>query len=233
MVEKTALFLLPGLLCDETIWSYQHKALDAFAEIRVPRFLGLSSITAMAERVLEEAPLRFAVAAHSMGARVALEIHRLAHARIERLMLLDTGVAPVRAGERAERQRLVDLARTKGMQALADEWLPPMLHPAHRQDPAIMPPLVKMILRATPDEFAGEIEALLNRPNAQAELARINCPTTFVCGRQDEWSPVAQHEAMHQAVRRSTLVIIEGSGHMTPAEQPEDVSAALKSWLSN
>jgi pimeloyl-ACP methyl ester carboxylesterase len=49
-----------------------------------------------------------------MGGRVALEMFRAAPDRIAKLGLLDTGVHPVRDGEEADRQVLVDLASPDG-----------------------------------------------------------------------------------------------------------------------
>jgi pimeloyl-ACP methyl ester carboxylesterase len=162
-MAKRTLFLLPGLLCDAAIWRFQSEALKDELDVQIPRFLGLNSITAMAERVLAAAPARFAVAGHSMGGRVALEIHRLAQERILRLMLLDTGVAPVSVGEAEGRAVLVKLARASGMKALASAWLPGMVREERWTDSALMAPLAAMVERATPEEFAGEIEALLCR----------------------------------------------------------------------
>src|SRR5271157_4431539 len=105
-------FLLPGLLCDATIWSHQS---DALGDVVIPDFRYVSSIEAMAQLVLDAAPERFAVAGHSMGGRVALEVFRMAPGRVERLALLDTGVHPRAAGEEAKRQELIDLARSRGM----------------------------------------------------------------------------------------------------------------------
>ncbi|MFZ1992196.1 MAG: alpha/beta hydrolase [Alphaproteobacteria bacterium] len=232
MTSPKTVFLLPGLLCDDEIWRHQRAALEREFDICIPHFLGLSRITAMAERVLQDAPERFAIAGHSMGGRVALEVHRLARERIERLMLLDTGVAPVRAGEAEERAVLVNLARTKGMKALAEAWLPGMVREERLKDEALMVPLRAMVERFTPEDFARQVEALLNRPDARGELARIACPTTIVCGRQDKWSPLDRHELIHRAVPHSKLVVIEDSGHMTPAEQPSSVTYALRDWLA-
>ena len=232
MTSRVTVFLLPGLLCDAEIWRHQRMALERAFDIRIPRFLGLNRISAMAEHVLQDAPERFALAGHSLGGRVALEVHCVARDRIERLMLLDTGVAPVREGEAEERAVLVKLACDKGMKALADAWLAGMVRPERWKDEALMAPLQAMVERFTPAEFAGEIEALLSRPDARSELARITCPTTIVCGRQDKWSPLDRHEMMHRAIPHSKLVVIEDSGHMTPAEQPGAITQALRDWLA-
>ena len=89
----------------------------------------------MARMVLSTAPQRFALAGHSMGGRVALEIMRLAPERVARLALLDTGCHALLQGadgdpERQARARLTDLAQGEGMRAMAQNWINTLVHPA-------------------------------------------------------------------------------------------------------
>ena len=232
MTDKTALYLLPGLLCDATVWADVAAGLHDLAEIRTPDFLGYDSITEMARSVLATAPPTFAVVGHSMGARVALEIVRLAPGRVERLALLDTGTHAQREGEPASRQVLVDLASAEGMQALAARWLPPMVHPDTPADGELMKSLQAMVGRATPEIFAGQVRALLARPDAERGLSAIRCPVLIGVGRQDAWSPPSQHEAMAAAIAHADYVVFENSGHMAPMEAPQAVISALRGWLT-
>jgi pimeloyl-ACP methyl ester carboxylesterase len=50
-------------------------------------------------------------------------------------------------------------------------------------------------------------------------------------GRQDRWSPLAQHEEIAALIPHAELSVVEESGHMSPVEQPEQVSNALLRWL--
>lgn len=220
--------LLPGLLCDRTVWSHQIRALEKIAEVIVPDFRFVNSITAMAQITLDAAPQTFALAGHSMGARVAIETFRLAPDRVERIALLDTGAHPRGPHEESKRGELVEIARTQGMEAMAARWLPPMLHPDHT---ALLGPLTEMVKRSTPETFANQQRALLGRPEARAVLPLIKCPALVLCGRQDAWSPVSQHEEIAEAMPHSKLVIVEEAGHMAPVEQPEAVTKALLAWL--
>src|SRR5258708_28776457 len=176
MTAQPSLYLLPGLLCDETMWAHQVTALAPLAEIRVADLRGFDSLTEMARAVLATAPARFALAGHSMGARAALAVVGLAPERVERLALLDTGTHKLRPGEAEKRQVLVDLANREGMAALAARWLPPMVHPDRLADEGLMQPLRAMVLRMTPAIHAGQIKALLTRPDAEAVLPTIRCP---------------------------------------------------------
>lgn len=232
---KPCVVLLPGLLCDDAVWTHQCRALD-FAQCIVPSYQALASITQMARHVLESVPAqRFSLAGHSMGGRVALEVVRLAPERIERLALLDTGVQPLAQGEAGERERqgrmaLLEMARRQGMRAMGRQWAQGMVHPSRLQSP-LFEQILDMIERQTPEHFQAQIEALLGRPDASGLLKASRIPTLLVCGRQDAWSPLARHEEMHAMAAGSRLVVIEDSGHMSTMEQPEAASRALVEWM--
>ena len=74
---------------------------------------------------------------------------------------------------------------------------------------------------------------MLHRLDARPLLGTITIPTLVVVGRQDEWSPVPQHETIARSIPGAHLEVIENSGHMVTLEQPEAVSATLAAWLSN
>jgi pimeloyl-ACP methyl ester carboxylesterase len=231
MSQKPVLYLLPGLLCDARIFRTQVDDLAPVCEVRVPDFFGFDSLTAMAEHVLASAPARFSVAGFSMGGRVAFEIMRLAPERIERFCAFDTGVHPLAPGELEKREAIIRLAYDKGMEGLANAWLPGMIHPARRTDAAFMQPLREMILSTTPEIHEKQIRALINRRDATPVLAQIHCPAMFLAGRQDEWSQPKDHEAMAQAVPFSRFVVIEDSGHFVSVEQPAAFTKALCEWM--
>ena len=227
--------MLPGLLCDDAVWHEQRAALSE-VECIVPSYGALASIGAMARGALAAvAAPRFALAGHSMGGRVALEIARVAPQRVERLALLDTGIDPVAPGsagetERAGRHALLKRARDEGMRAMGRQWARGMVHPS-RVDSPLFERILDMIERSTPAIFEAQIEALLRRPDAAGVFAALACPVLLACGRQDGWSPLARHEQMRALRPASDLVVIEDSGHMTTMERPAAVTQALADWL--
>jgi pimeloyl-ACP methyl ester carboxylesterase len=230
---KRPLLLLSGLLCDETVWADIPERLGDVADVSIISFRGFSSISAMAEHVLAHAPEQFAVAGHSMGGRVALETLRSARPRICGIALLNTGVHTVRNGEPQSRSRLLRLAFEQGMSALAAEWLPPMMAGAGPRTAALMERLTAMVERSTPDSYAGQINALLNRPDALPILPMIDVPTLLLSGSEDTWSPVSQHETMRRRIPHATLFEVHGAGHMAPVERPDAVALALREWLAS
>jgi pimeloyl-ACP methyl ester carboxylesterase len=239
---KPTLFLLPGLNCDAAVWAPQIELLQSTHTCIVPDWGLLNALSDMAVQVLQSSPSEtFCLAGHSMGGRVACELMRLAPQRIERLALLDTGTHPLPTGEAADKERagrftLLDLAKRSGMRAMAAQWAQGMVHPDHLQS-EVFSAVLDMIERGSAEQFEAQIMALLNRPDAGPLMSAIQCPTLVLCGREDGWSPPAQHVVMAGAIRaagnaRVQLEIIETCGHMCTIEQPMAVNQALLRWLS-
>lgn len=226
------LMLLCGLLCDEVVWQAQAEALGRDYDVRVLKFVEQDSMQAMAEHVLRHAPERFALAGHSMGGRVALEVLRRAAPRVERLALLDTGFEPAAAGEAARRAVLVDRALEQGIASIAPAWALPMLAPRRREDAALVQAVLDMVGRMSGAIYQAQTRALLGRPDAAEVLESIACPTLILCGQDDGWSPPERHRRMAGLVRGALLRLVPECGHMSMMEQPAAVLAALHEWLA-
>jgi pimeloyl-ACP methyl ester carboxylesterase len=226
-----SLFILPGLLCNLSMFA---ATLQAFPQAGgVDDFYGReTTLGGMADHALARAPERFVLVGHSMGARIALEVMRRAPERVSALVLADTGIHPAQPGEREKRYALRDIGREQGFEALVDTWLPPMLAPAHRQNAALVDGLRAMCLLAGQARFEEQIEALLARPVVEDLLPAITCPTLSIVGEFDGWSPPAQHERIAGLIPGAWLEIVEGAGHMLPAEDAGAFNAALRHWLA-
>jgi pimeloyl-ACP methyl ester carboxylesterase len=232
------LILVPGLLCDRAVYEAQIAHLSAHAEVRLAEHGELDSLPAMAQRILAAAPSRFAIAGHSMGGRVAMEVMRLAPARVAALALLDTAYLPLGSGEAGARERqarleLLALAEHSGMTAMARVWVQGMVHRARLNDAALIEPIVAMLTRRTPAIFAAQTRALLARPDATEVLRAVSCPTLILCGEDDSNAPPERHREMHALIAGSKLVQLAACGHMCTMERPAEVNAALGDWLAN
>jgi pimeloyl-ACP methyl ester carboxylesterase len=228
---KPVLLLLPGLMCDAAVWRAQALAFETAWDVRIPDFIGLDSFDAMAAAALALTDGPFALAGHSMGGRVAMQVAAMAPERVQRLALLDTAAHLPDPAEPARRQALIDIGAREGIEGVIAAWLPPMIAPDRRSDRALTDAISDMLRRAGVEALKQQASALLNRGDGFAQLDRVRVPTAFIVGALDSWSPPQQHRDMQAHVAGSVLTVIENCGHMAPMEAPNAVIAALQPWL--
>lgn len=233
---KQPLILVPCLLCDEVIWRIPCRELGGIAEAQIALHDSLDSLGALAEAIIARAPPRFAIAGHSMGGRIALEVARRVPHRLTGLALLDTGceaLDPGVAGQRETERRyaLLALARREGMRSMARTWVQGMIHPSRLADASLVNLILDMFERRTADEFEAQIHALLRRPDATSVLSMLSCPALVLCGREDGAASPARHAEMAQRLSQATLCVVPECGHMATLEQPDAVTRAMSAWL--
>lgn len=228
---STPLIFLSGLLCNQTIWRAQSAYFSEHYAVSVFSFANTNSIEQMAQQVIRHLNTPSIIVGHSMGARVALEVIRQAPELVCKIALLDFGIHPQKEFEAEKRYALTRAAKDQGMEYLIDTWLKPMLHEANIENNTIFEPLKTMILQQNGSSFAMQIEALLNRPEAESIFKNIQVPLYLGVGREDRWSTLQQHVQMSQLNPAAQLHIYEQCGHMSPVEAADQVNLSLKHWL--
>ena len=231
-----SLIFIPGLVSDQRAWREVEQNASALGlSTGIADLSESDSITAMAQTVLDQFEGQLIPVGHSMGGRVAMEMARLAPERVSGLVLVATGAHPLAEGEIEKREGVIALANREGMQALCDQWLPPMLAPGTRgANPALYRELEQMVLDAGPELHERQIRALVARPDARSVLEGLTVPTLFVAGEYDEWSRPEQHHKMAASVKQAAVAVEEvaGAGHFLQAEAPEEFRDLLLRWLA-
>ena len=233
------LILVPGLMCDHAVWAPLLPWLAADRQCAVVDHAQADTLPQMARQLLAVAPAQFLLAGHSMGARVALEVLRLAPERVRGVALMDTGFLPRPSGlagddESGKRFALLKIAKEQGVRAMAQQWVRGMVHPDRLQDAELIERILAMFERKSADIFERQIRALLSRPDGSDVLRALHVPTLLMCGAQDAWSPPAQHQAMQALVPSAwgQIDLIEQAGHMAPMERPAEVARSLLAWVA-
>jgi pimeloyl-ACP methyl ester carboxylesterase len=227
--RRPTLALLSGALCDAALWRHQIAGLADIADVRVGDLTRDDSVGAMAARVLAGLPPRFALAGISLGGYVALEIMRRAPERVTRLALLDTTAQPEEQGEGGHAGSFPGAEERRADQMALLTML--LVHPRRLADRRLSTILGAMAERVGRKAFLRQQRAIRERPDGRPALHAIHCPTLLLCGRQDPLAPPGLHEEMAAAIPGAELVILEDCGHLSPLEQPEAVTAALRRWL--
>ncbi len=110
--------------------------------------------------------------------------------------------------------------------------LPVLIHPERLEDAELVSDVLDMAESVGPEAFVCQEEAIIRRPDSREDLKDIACPTLVLCGREDALTPLPLHEEMASLIPDAQLRVIEGCGHLSTLERPEEVSAMLREWLA-
>jgi pimeloyl-ACP methyl ester carboxylesterase len=226
------LVLIPGLACTSRLYDAQIAALSGERTVVADQTRD-DSIRGMAERLLREAPERFALAGLSMGGYVALEVMRQAPGRVERLALLDTSARPDTPEASQDREWLIALAEARRFEDIGSRLWPRLVHPDRLSDRGLREVVDGMMRETGPEAYIRQQRAIMGRPDSRPLLPGIEIPTLVLAGEGDAITPPAIAREMAEMIEWASLVIVPNSGHLSTLEQPERVTEALRLWLEH
>lgn len=229
MSERQPLVLVPGLSCDAELWRAQVTGLADLASITIADTMSDDSIAAMASRLLDVAPEKFALAGLSMGGYIAMEVCRRAPERVSRLALLDTSARADDRDQIALRYAAIRTARERGFETVLRGSLAQLVHPD--APAAVSESVVQMAMRVGLTRFEAQQSAIIGRTDSLPGLASVAVPALVLVGAEDRLTPPYLAEEMAAAIPEATLCKVPRCGHMATMEQPEAVNAALRNWL--
>ena len=171
------------------------------------------------------------VAGCSMGGMVAQAFAANYAPRTQGLCLIDTTAWYGAEAPRQWRERAAT-GRDKGLGALvafqATRWFGDAFRTAQ---PQVVDALTRIFLANDIECYVATCE-MLGDADLRPLLPVIKAPVAVVVGEDDQATPVAMAQALHQALPQSTLSVLPGGRHITPAEKPADIAQHLRSLVS-
>ncbi len=235
--------LLHGYPFNRSMWDDQTQALRNSQRVIVPDLRGHgesevaeATIEAMARDIgglmtsigISEA----AIGGLSMGGYVALAFYRLYPERVRALVLADTRASADTDEVKQNRRKQAERALSEGMEGIANDLLPKLLSPHTLEKRAeIVDRVRQMMVETKPEGAAAALKAMGERNDQTDLLSRIVAPTLILVGRDDVITPVKDSESMHRVIEGSHLEVIEGAGHVSNVEQPEQFNRVLLNFL--
>ena len=91
---------------------------------------------------------------------------------------------------------------------------------------------VDITLKSSPDSFHGDFSAC-DRFDVMNEVERIDLPTLIIVGGADVMTPVKYSQFLHEKIKGSSLVVIEGQGHCVMHQAIGEFNNAIISFVKS
>ena len=223
------LVLLPGMLATVEVWDGVAEQLAHKGEVRASRIDLDDSIAEMAESVLATAPRRFALAGHSLGGIVALDVLRRAPHRVTHLALVNASGRPAVPAQLAAWSELRAAIANGRFDDVVAQLARSNLPAARRNDAELIERQERMGRAVGAAGLVRQLSAQATRPDNREWLSEISIPVVVVTGRDDEVCPAAAQEEIVAAIPQAEHVVLE-CGHMSPMERPVELADVLSGY---
>lgn len=230
------ILLLHGLGSTRTSWAAQLAALGRrwrVAAWDLPGYGDSDPLPSMTFPSLRDAVLRWADAlgadrfhlvGHSFGGMLAQHVAALARDRVASLVLISTSPKFGLDGTSPDEWRAARLAPLDdGLEpaAFAAAVLGGLAAPSIA--PNVLADQVASMGRITGAALRTAIDCVVAH-DARPLLRMIAAPTVVLVGSLDVETPIAYAEAIVEALPAGALEVVEGAGHLLPAEAPATVN---------
>ncbi len=171
----------------------------------------------------------------SMGGGIALQFALEAPGRVASLALLDSSLPGFSYSPEFEEdiERLRDAVRAEGPRAaMARLWLTHCLFDGVRRHPERFAALERMVLDYPAADYLDEAEYPPPEPPPIERLHEIRAPALVVVGERDLPDFLIIADILAENLSRARKVVVADAGHLPNLERPEEVNAALRSFLS-
>ena len=164
------------------------------------------------------------VAGHSMGSAIALQLALDAPDRVLALVMVSGG-SRLRVNPSILENAANPATFSLAVKAIND-WAFGL-----ESDPRVRELASQRMEKETrPTVLHGDFVAC-NDFDASERLDEVTKPALFICGTEDKMTPLRYSHAIHEQVKKSELVEIEGAGHMVMIEKSREVAQALEEFI--
>ncbi|HSE97347.1 MAG TPA: alpha/beta fold hydrolase, partial [Blastocatellia bacterium] len=168
----------------------------------------------------------------SMGGYISLAFYRNYPGAIRAMVLANTRAGADTPKARERRLESAQKVEREGARAIADDMVGVAFAASTPETrPDIVERMRAMAEANTTHGIAAAQRAMAARMDSTYILAAIDFPTLIIGGSEDKLTPVTEAKSMRDGIRGSRLVVIEGAGHLSNMERPDEFNAALIDFI--
>ena len=228
---KPFIVLMPGMMCNQDVFSYQINVLESFFNVIVIEFNEHRDIELGVKNLASNLPNKFHLLGHSMGGIVAMELVKQHSKRVLSLALLNTNPYEEKQELKDKRNKtLKELDSLDLISLMKSDYISRYFPDDCRDKNKLIQQCVDMASILDKKVFYNQSVALRDRKDQTSILENVDCKTLIICGERDQLCPVSYHSDMNKMIKSSDLIVLEGVGHMPIIECPLILNNHLKNF---
>ena len=143
-------------------------------------------------------------------------------------MLANTRAEPDDDAAKKRRRLIAETVRREGMVAILDSQRA-LVSPDVADD--VWERVASIVASQPPEAVAAMSLGLADRPDSRPDLPSIDVPTLVITSTDDQLMPQELSNTMAAAIPSADLALINGAGHLSNMERPDEFTGSLMKHL--
>lgn len=168
----------------------------------------------------------------SMGGYVALDFATRYPKKLSAVILANTQATSDSDEVIEKRNGSIEKIQKQGVEEFAKGFLASALSEERFGAGSDLREFLRQIIVQQPEAAViGALVAMCARADSIDRLDRVKVPTLVITGSEDTLIPPIKTSEIHEGIEQSQYEFIEGAGHLTPVEAPEEFSQLVRLFL--
>lgn len=229
---KEKIYLLPGLMTDERLWSRLIPLLEneyELVHVPLPLTDDFDEASKQLEAIFKEEKIN--LLGFSLGAYLACSFTVNNPHRVNRLFLLAGTPGAMNEDEIIKRKITLNHMDSFGFKGLSHKKVLSLIEKSNHKDEELINIIKEMFLTLGKEVYKIQMNSTFNRVELSFKLKKLNLPITFFYSTEDR---LLSHRVLKNFTQEDThikLISRTGSSHMISLEEPQKLAQEIKKWL--
>lgn len=229
---KEKIYLIPGLMTDERLWSRITPLLQQYELIHlsIPKSDDFEDIVDFLFNFIKEEKIN--ILGFSLGGYIASYFTVKYPQRVNKLFMVSATPAASNEVESNKRKKKFEIIKRDGFAGLSYKKAQSLLELRNQEDEELIKIIQDMFLDLGKSTFISQLTSTFNKPDLFKGLADLKLPIYFFYNSEDR---LLNHESMKKLAstqKQMTFLKREAKGHNIPLEVPKLLSEHIKRWMS-
>ena len=229
---KEKIYLVPGLMTDERLWSRIKPYLQEFYDLvhlPIPKSENFDEIVEILDKEISEE--RVNILGFSLGGYIASYYAMKYTNKVNRLFVVAVTPSATNKSEELRRREKIELMQKEGFSSLSHEKVLSLIENKNHNDNELISIIQKMYDDLGMDTFISQMNSTFNRVDIFEELCKLQLPIKFFVSLNDRLLNQSALNRLLNENHNMTVITRNGTSHNIPLEEPEHLSSLIKKWM--
>ena len=230
---KEKIYLIPGLMTDERLWSRIKPFLEEYelVHIPIPHSTDFDEVLDILVNTFKEEKVN--ILGFSLGGYIASYFAVTYPNRVNRLFMVAATPGASQEAETQRRRQKFAVIEQEGFKGLSFEKAKSLVEKQNQDDIELIKTIQDMFMDLGKETFISQLTSTFKRIDLFEDLVGLKLPIWFYYSSDDRILNSEAIRKFKEVEHNMTIIPREGTSHNIPLEVPKELSLKIKEWMKS